>query len=137
MRNNIYFRINLTGVYFFDKNTRSISYTCIGVYLKSCFANKRAMYFLCIAMLCTFLLRGDFMNIKLELLKGAIFDAINEKLPYIEIDADKIADTTEIKALSEIKEIINDEEKEDFEVVEEIVCVFEKYNIDIGGRHDF
>ena len=77
------------------------------------------------------------MNIKLELLKGAIFDAINEKLPYIEIDADKIADTTEIKALSEIKEIINDEEKEDFEVVEEIVCVFEKYNIDIGGRHDF
>ena len=77
------------------------------------------------------------MNIKLELLKNAIFDAISEKLPYMEIDADKIADTTAIKVLSEIKEIIHDVEKEDFDVVEEIVCVFEKYNIDIGGRHDF
>ena len=77
------------------------------------------------------------MQIKLELLKGAIFDAINEKLPYMEIDVDKIADTTAIKALSEIKEIIHDKEKEDFDVVEEIVRVFEKYHIDIGGRHDF
>ena len=54
-----------------------------------------------------------------------------------EINADEIADTTAIKALSEIKEIIHDKEKEDFDVVEEIVCVFEKYNIDIGERHDF
>ena len=77
------------------------------------------------------------MQIKLELLKGAIFDSITEKLPYMEIDVDKIADTTAIKALTEIKEIIHNEEKEDFEVVEEIVSVFEKYNIDIGGRHDF
>jgi hypothetical protein len=77
------------------------------------------------------------MQLKLELLKGAIFDAITSGLTYAEIDADEIADTTAINALSEIKEIINNEEKEDFEVVEEIVCVFEKYNIDIGGRHDF
>ena len=27
--------------------------------------------------------------------------------------------------------------KNDFDVVEEIVCIFEKYNIDAGGRHDF
>ena len=77
------------------------------------------------------------MNIKLELLQNAIFDAISEKLSYVEIDADKIADTTAIKALSEIKDIINDDTKSDFDAVEEIVCVFEKYNIDIGGRHDF
>ena len=77
------------------------------------------------------------MNLKLELLKGAIFDAITQGINYVEIDADRIADTTAIKILSEIKEIINAEEKEDFDVVEEIVCVFEKYNIDIGGRHDF
>ncbi len=25
----------------------------------------------------------------------------------------------------------------DFDVVEEIVFIFEKYNIDAGGRHDF
>ncbi|MBR4721206.1 MAG: hypothetical protein IK057_05530 [Clostridia bacterium] len=77
------------------------------------------------------------MNIKLELLQNAIFDAIGEKLSYMEIDADKIADTTAIKVLSEIKEIINDDEKSDFDAVEEIVYVFEKYNIGIGGRHDF
>ena len=77
------------------------------------------------------------MNIKLELLQNAIFDAVREKLSYMEIDMDKIADTTAIKALSDIKDIINDEGKEDFDIVEEIVCVFEKYNIDIGGRHDF
>ena len=77
------------------------------------------------------------MNIKLELLQNAIFDAIGEKLSYMKIDADEIADTTAIKALSEIKEIINDDEKSDFNAVEEIVCVFEKYNIGIGGRHDF
>ena len=26
---------------------------------------------------------------------------------------------------------------DDFEIVEKIVCVFEKYNIDFGGCHDF
>ena len=77
------------------------------------------------------------MHIKLELLQNAISDAISQKLSNTEIDADEIADTTAIKALSEIKEIIRDEEKEDFDVVEEIVCVFEKYHIDMGGRHDF
>ena len=81
------------------------------------------------------------MNIKLELLQNALFQAVREGLNYAEmcgeINADEIADTTAIKALSEIKEIIHDEEKEDFDVVEAIVFVFEKYNIDIGGRHDF
>lgn len=77
------------------------------------------------------------MHLKLELLQNAIFDAISEKLSYMEIDTDKIADTTAIKALSEIKDIINDDKKSDFDAVEEIVCVFEKYHIDIGGRHDF
>ena len=77
------------------------------------------------------------MNIKLELLKNSIFDLVGDRLCDLEIDADKIADTTAIKVLSEIKDIIHDDTKSDFDAVEEIVCVFEKYNIDIGGRHDF
>ena len=77
------------------------------------------------------------MKIKLELLQNAIFDAIKEKISYIDIDVDKIADTTAIKALSDIKDIINDKGKDDFDIVEEIVCIFEKYNIDVGERHDF
>ena len=76
------------------------------------------------------------MNIKLELLKNSIFDLVGERLYDLEIDASKIADTTAINALSEIKEIINSD-MSDFDAVEKIVCVFEKYKIDIGGRHDF
>ena len=77
------------------------------------------------------------MHIKLALLQNAIFDAIGEKLSYMEIDADEITDTTAIKALSEIKEILQDYTKSDFDAIEKIVCVFEKYNIGTGGRHDF
>ncbi|MCR4719123.1 MAG: hypothetical protein K5768_05780 [Firmicutes bacterium] len=81
------------------------------------------------------------MNLKFELLQGAIFDAVRQGLCYAEmnseINADEIADTTAIKALSEIKEIISDDEKSDFDMVEEIVCVFEKYRISAGGCHDF
>ena len=68
------------------------------------------------------------MNIKLELLQNAIFDAISEKLSHMEFDADEIADTTAIKVLSEIKEVIG-EESSDFEAVEKIVRVLEKYRI--------
>ena len=75
------------------------------------------------------------MNIKLELLQNEVLDVISQKL--MEIDADKIADTTAIKALSEIKDIICDYTKPDFDAVEEIVCVLEKYSIYTGGRHDF
>lgn len=77
------------------------------------------------------------MQIKLELLQNAIFDAISQKLSYMEINADDIANTTAINALSEIRDIISDYTKSDYDAVEEIVCIFEKYNIDIGGRHDF
>ena len=77
------------------------------------------------------------MHIKFELLQNAIFDVISQKLSDTKIDTDEIADTTAIKVLSEIKNIICDDTKSDFDAVEEIVCVFEKYNIDIGGRHDF
>ena len=77
------------------------------------------------------------MNIKLELLKGYISDYINSNLEDFEIDASKIVDTTAIKMLSEIQNIIKDEQYSDFDAVEEIVCIFEKYNIDFGSRHDF
>lgn len=77
------------------------------------------------------------MYLKLKLLKGAICDAITSGLSYAEIDADKIVDTTAIKALSEIQEIIHNEKMSDFEIVDEIVDVFAKYKIDFGGCHDF
>ncbi|MBQ3426122.1 MAG: hypothetical protein IJH37_03130 [Clostridia bacterium] len=76
------------------------------------------------------------MNIKLELLKDCIHDIIDSRLADIEINADEIADTTAIKALSEIQNILASD-LDDFEIVEKIVCVFEKYNLNAGGCHDF
>ncbi len=77
------------------------------------------------------------MNIKLELLKRNIRDYIDSNLHDFEIDASEIADTTAINMLSEIQNIIRNETYSDFDVVEKIVCVFEKYRIDTGSRHDF
>ena len=77
------------------------------------------------------------MDIKLELFKRRIWDMINNSLSMFEIDADEIADTTAIQVLYEIKKVIENEELDDFYVVEEIVCIFEKYGISAGVRHDF
>ena len=76
------------------------------------------------------------MNIKLELLKDSIHDIIDSRLADIVINADEIVDTTAIKALSEIQNILASD-LDDFEIVEKIVCIFEKYNLNAGGCHDF
>ncbi len=77
------------------------------------------------------------MKIKMELLKSYIFDYINNNLEDFEIDASQIADTTAVHMLSEIQKVIKNECYSDFEAIEEIVGIFEKYNIDFGFRHDF
>ena len=75
------------------------------------------------------------MNIKLELLKNSIHDMIDRRLTDIVINADKIADSAAIMALSEIQSILASG-LDDFKTVDEIVCVFEKYNLDAGGCHE-
>lgn len=77
------------------------------------------------------------MNIKLELLKSYISDFINSNLDDFEINASEIADTTAISILSEVQNIIRNENHSDFQAIEEIVNVFEKYKIDFGSRHEF
>ncbi len=77
------------------------------------------------------------MNIKVELLKKYIIDFIEFRIEDFEIDASQIADTTATQALNEIQKVIQDETYSDFDAMEEIVCIFEKYHIDAGIRHDF
>ncbi len=77
------------------------------------------------------------MNIKVELLKNYIIDFIKFRIDDFNIDASRIADTTATRMLGEIQDVIKNENFSDFDVVEEIVCIFEKYNIDAGYRHDF
>ena len=77
------------------------------------------------------------MNIKLELLRGYVADIINSHIKVFEIDASEIADTTAIKMISEIQKIVKDENYDDFEAMDEIVRVFERYDVSAGNRHDF
>ncbi len=76
-------------------------------------------------------------NIKTELLKAYIADYINQNIEDFEIDANTIANTTAIKILAQIQKILSNEHYTDFEIVEEIVCLFEKYKLNFGGCHDF
>lgn len=78
------------------------------------------------------------MNLKLELLAGAISEAINSHIKYIDINADEIVNSTALDALNEISLVIkNPEIESDFYVVDEIIHILDKYNIDTGFRHDF
>lgn len=78
------------------------------------------------------------MDIKLDIFAGAIADAINSSIRYIHIDMDDVINSIALTALNKIKCVIqNMDIEDDFDVVEEIVCIFEKYNINAGERHDF
>ncbi|MBE7045445.1 MAG: hypothetical protein E7397_07925 [Ruminococcaceae bacterium] len=77
------------------------------------------------------------MNIKLELLAKTISEVIEQRLDCLEIDVDQIVQTTAISALAEIQEVIQNSLIDDFTAMEETVCIFEKYHLDFGIRHDF
>lgn len=77
------------------------------------------------------------MKIKVELLKSYLSEYINNHIEDFKIDVDEITTTVAIKMLSEIQDILRNDNYSDFEIVEAIVCVFEEYKIDCGNCHDF
>ena len=78
------------------------------------------------------------MDIKLELLSWAISDAIQSAIKYIHIETNDAMNTVALVVLREIQLILKNQDIEDnFDVVEEIVRVFEKYHLSAGFRHDF
>lgn len=86
------------------------------------------------------------MKVKYELISeeityaiaGKIRDCImHDGLKGLGVDLNEVVDTTAITALTEIQEIVKNNELSDFDAMEQIVCVFEKYKIGAGGRHDF
>ena len=77
------------------------------------------------------------MTIKTELIKSYIADVVCSQLMDFEIDENKIADTKATEILGEIQEILKNGEEDDFLIVEEIVSLFIRHNIDTGGCHDF
>ena len=77
------------------------------------------------------------MKIKTELIKSYIAEIICRGITDFDIDEDKAADTTAIKVLGEIQHVLQNTELDDFEKIEEIVLVFERFNLDAGACHDF
>ena len=77
------------------------------------------------------------MNIKTEIIKSYVSDMICNSISNFDIDADEIADTKAIKMLEEIQQILKNDSLDDFEMVDEIVLVFHRNNIDAGVCHDF
>lgn len=76
---------------------------------------------------------GDYMKIKIELTDDIIVETVMRKLENLEYEIESKA----LKMLSEIYEVIINDELSDFDVVEEIVNIFEKNGEDCGIRHDF
>ena len=77
------------------------------------------------------------MNIKLELSTAELAELIKEKLSEKEFDIAQIADTKATRILQEIQKVLANKYLSDFEIVEEIVCIFEKNNLSAEGCHDF
>lgn len=80
---------------------------------------------------------GYYMDIKLELLRGYVADFVKNHIEDFEVDADKIADSRAIQILGEIQEVVRDDTLTDFYALENIVLIFEKYNLSFSPRHDF
>ena len=77
------------------------------------------------------------MDIKLELLSNCICDAVRENLDTLNITPKKLVETKATKILGEIKEVICNDNLDDFMAIDKIVDIFSKYKIDSGCRHDF
>ena len=77
------------------------------------------------------------MKIKTELIKGYIADAVCNQLTDFEINEDEIADSRATIILEAVREILIRDELTDFEIVDEIVMLFNRCNIDCGACHDF
>lgn len=78
------------------------------------------------------------MDKKISLIKDEFEDVLIKHLHNVALTDD----TTATKALKEIQDVLKrgnivNGDKSDFQIVEDIVCIFEKYNIDTDGCHDF
>lgn len=77
------------------------------------------------------------MDLKIELLSNGLYDLIKENLTNLEFDYNIIVDTSAITALRDIQSVIQNDALSDFNAIEEIINIFEKYNLSFGNRHDF
>ncbi|MBQ4516979.1 MAG: hypothetical protein II997_00160 [Clostridia bacterium] len=72
-----------------------------------------------------------------ELIAHIIAEQFTELLEEKFIDLPKQAETIGLCLISEVQQILMNEVLDDFNAIEEIVCLFEKHHLNTGFRHDF
>ena len=77
------------------------------------------------------------METKKELLAKLLSEAIICYLEYTQFDFQNEIEKVAVTVLSEIQKTVKNHRLNDTEAMEEIVCIFEKYNLDFGCRHDY
>lgn len=77
------------------------------------------------------------MYLEKELMAKELAFVIQKYIEEINPDIIQMVKSTTTEILDKIQKILANSELNDFEVVEEIVVLFEKHNLSCGGRHDF
>ncbi|MGN0180971.1 MAG: hypothetical protein ACI4DP_00925 [Candidatus Ornithomonoglobus sp.] len=78
------------------------------------------------------------MDFEKELFAHRIADALISELYDLNFeDVTKQTATQAAAILKEIQTTIKNDSLSDFDVIEEIICIFEKHRLDAGNRHDF
>ena len=77
------------------------------------------------------------MDLTLELIANIFAERFSDLLYKEKLNIPTLAQNIALRALADIQQVIMDESLSDFDAIEEIVCLFEKYNLNAGFRHDF
>lgn len=77
------------------------------------------------------------MDVGAELLKRCFCEHVANLIKTHPLDAESAVNNIALNALREIKGIVTDDDLDDFEAMEQITYIFQKYDIDFGERHNF
>ena len=77
------------------------------------------------------------MSIESDLLKNHIADYVCLALHSYSFPEKEDFNTIALEILNEIQKVLLDDTLSDFDIVEKIVYIFEEYELDCGGCHDF
>ena len=77
------------------------------------------------------------LDFREQLLVSHITQFVKDSIDTMNIDINEVVYSTALAALYEIQKVLKNVDTDDFEKIEQIVCIFEEYNIDAGVCHDF
>ncbi len=82
-------------------------------------------------------MESDFKkDLRLDLMADSLAQMIGSYLRYSTFDVNTLINSTAVQVLTEIHEVLEQPDLPDFEAVDMIVCIFNKYNLDSGRIHE-